>query len=61
VTPAPECLLLVGDVDDHCDLPSRRLTRQGYRVVTACALVARVHRTDADEQGRAGSQAVTRQ
>ena len=32
---AAECLLVVDDVDDNRDLLSRRLTRQGYRVVTA--------------------------
>jgi diguanylate cyclase (GGDEF)-like protein/PAS domain S-box-containing protein len=30
-----ECLLVVDDVDDNRDLLSRRLTRRGYRVVTA--------------------------
>ena len=31
----PECLLVVDDIDDNRDLLSRRLTRRGYRVVTA--------------------------
>ena len=37
MTPEPECLLVVDDVDDNRDLLSRRLTRQGYRVVTAAS------------------------
>ena len=35
MTPDSECLLVVDDVDDNRVLLSRRLTRRGYRVLTA--------------------------